>query len=485
MSRHTVVAGLAGAFMAALIAAPGLLDAAPDPADSQQSRLAARAVLPGATFRASPPAGAYLSSGDRATAAANGVPGPATGAYFGSQPVQGFSSMVPAGEGTWWALLDNGFGSRQNSPDSQLAFYRIDPRWGDPAGPTVLETVVLSDPDGHIPWRIVCDQAAGLALPAFEFNVMPPAPPACGDDPSARILTGFDLDPESFVRARDGSFWIGDEFGPFLVHVRADGVLLERPVEAAGVRSPQNPYLDLSDPAQPEQPTVAASRGFEGVAISPNGKRLYALLEGAVADDDAQDLRIYTFDVHRRAFDARVMRVRAEMPTQKVNLVNLVDPAGARVYPEAVAPATGVISIGELKAVNDHELLLVERDGQGDGVVAPRFKKVMLLDLAPAGSANRHVRKTLLVDLMAVPDPRRLGQDGEFFRFPFNTIESVHVVDARTILVASDNNFPFSNGRARSRTNERTGPLAFDDNEMILVRLGTPLKVDARLLPPG
>ena len=32
---------------------------------------------------------------------------------------------------------------------------------------------------------------------------------------------------------------------------------------------------------------------------------------------------------------------------------------------------------------------------------------------------------------------------------------------------------------------ERRGPLAADDTELVLVRLGTPLRVDRRLLPQG
>lgn len=89
----------------------------------------------------------------------------------------------------------------------------------------------------------------------------------------------------------------------------------------------------------------------------------------------------------------------------------------------------------------------------------------------------------MLVDLLAIPDPSGIGGDGDFFRFPFYTIESVHVVDARTLLVASDNNFPLSSGRSRSRSADRSGPLAADDTELILVRLGKPLDVDPRLLP--
>ena len=85
---------------------------------------------------------------------------------------------------------------------------------------------------------------------------------------------------------------------------------------------------------------------------------------------------------------------------------------------------------------------------------------------------------------MAVPDPADLGNDGDFFRFPFNTIESVHVVSPTRSWSANDNNYPFSNARSRSRTNERTGPLAPDDNEFILIKLGERLKVDQRSSRP-
>ena len=113
----------------------------------------------------------------------------------------------------------------------------------------------------------------------------------------------------------------------------------------------------------------------------------------------------------------------------------------------------------------------------------PRFKKVFLLDASPSARDGRLVRKTELLDLLAIPDPSGVGGEGDVFGFPFYTIESVHVVDARTVLVASDNNFPFSNGRARSHSADRSGPLAADATELILVRLGVSLEVDERLLP--
>jgi len=447
----------------------------------QPYTLAARTVLPAGIYRqGTPPSGAFFTSAERATAAANGVGGPTEGPYLAGQPLQGVSSMVPAGDGTLWALADNGYGARANSADFQLVIHRLDPRWGDAAGPRVLATTILRDPDRRIPWTIVCDQKTGTPLPAFSFNVLPPPPPACGGDASARILTGFDLDPESFVRAPDGTFWVSEEFGPFLVHVADDGRVLAPPVQIPGVRSPQNPFLRIAERGRAERPTLGTSRGFEGLAISPDGSTLYAQLEGAVAGDDPRDLRLYAYDIKQGALAAKFYTVRLQAASQTVDLATLTDTSGARVYPGVATPPTGPLAIGELKAVNDHQLLLVERDNLGDNEAPPRVKKIFLLNLPP--SREGAVTKVQLVDLLAIPDPSGLGGEMNFFRLPFYTIESVHVVDDSTLLVASDNNFPFSNGRSRSRSFDRKGPLAADDTDIILIRLGTPLDVDRRLL---
>ena len=50
-------------------------------------------------------------------------------------------------------------------------------------------------------------------------------------------------------RARDGTLWLGDEFGPFLLHTEATGKALEPPIPLPDfdnpgkeIRSPQNPF---------------------------------------------------------------------------------------------------------------------------------------------------------------------------------------------------------------------------------------------------
>ena len=77
---------------------------------------------------------------------------------------------------------------------------------------------------------------------------------------SAALLTGGDFDIESFREAPDGTFWFGDEFGPFLLHTDARGEVLEAPIPLPGVQSPQNPFLGGATPNLPRSRASKAWR---------------------------------------------------------------------------------------------------------------------------------------------------------------------------------------------------------------------------------
>ncbi|MGI8504446.1 MAG: calcium-binding protein, partial [Hassallia sp.] len=97
--------------------------------------------------------------------------------------------------------------------------------------------------------------------------------------------------------------------------------------------------------------------------------------------------------------------------------------------------------------------------------------KIFKVDLSQK-DANGFVQKEEVADLLNIQDPNDLNQDGSTsFRFPFQTIEDVLVVDANTILVANDNNYPFSVGR----------PPGIDNNEIIQLQLDKPLNLDPRV----
>ena len=452
-------------------------------AGEPQARLIAMSVLPARTSRSgSPPSGAFLSADERATAAANGIEGAVDAAYFAAQPVQGISSLIPAENGAWWALADNGYAWRGNSADWQLVIYRIAPRWREKRRTrNSWRPSRCAIPTGAFRGRSSAIRRTATLFPASPSTGYPSRRrSAAATATRARSPASTSIPSRSYARptARSGSAKSSDRSSSTSLPTAG----CSRPPFRYPASGRRRTRTSISPTAsRPERPTLAASRGFEGLAISPDGRTLYALLEGAVTGDDARDLRIYLYRMATRKFDDTFLRVRLEAPSQQVDLTQVVDERGERLYPEAVAPPPGPVSIGELKAVNAHQLLMIERDNLGDDERSPRFKKVFLLDLGEGGGA--YVRKSLLLDLLALPDPAGVGGDGDFFRLPFYTIESVYPVDERTLVIASDNNFPFSNGRARSRNESRKGPLAADDSELVLVRVGTPLEVDSRLLP--
>ena len=203
------------------------------------------------------------------------------------------------------------------------------------------------------------------------------------------------------------------------------------------VRSPQNPDVLSGEKLS----NLGRSKGFEGLAISPDRTKLYPLLEGPVVGDPTNALRVYEFDVASSKFQGLLGYYRLESPSN---------------------------AIGDFTVINSNEYLVIERDpNQGD---AAKFKKIFKVDLSKK-DADGFFAKEEVVDLLNIQDPNDLNKDGKTtFTFPFETIEDVLVLDKSTILVANDNNYPFSVGR----------PPAIDNNESILLKLENPLKLDPR-----
>ena len=375
--------------------------------------LTARAILPADTFIPGAPVGAALDG------EFNGRRPP-----FLRPPVQGFSSLVRADNGHWLALQDNGFGTLANSPDYPLFLFNISLDL-DHGTVAVASATRLADPDGRLGFSLSHDDGH---------------------------LYGCDLDPESFARLDDGTLWIGEEFGPYLIHVDATGRVLESAIEipvppalrdhACGLpvyRSPDHP--DLSDTADANLPR---SGGIEGLARNSSGTRLYLAVEKPLIDDPLPHRRtLLEFDPARRSFTGRHWFYR---------------------------PDRADLSLASLQAWSDTVLLVVERD-EDDGAEAT-IKRIYRVDLERV-DADGFLVKSLVCDLLDIADPDGITTAepgaiglGPHFTFPFVTPESLVILDDRTLLVVNDNNYPFSAGRR---------PGTPDDSEFI--RLALPVSV--------
>jgi len=364
-----------------------------------------------------------------------------TGLYrpFVGQPVQGFSGIRALGENRFLVLTDNGFGSKANSADAMLMFHEVEVDW-ERGRVHRRATTFLSDPDALLPFPIAAEHTA------------------------TRYLTGADFDLESVQPVGD-LYWFGDEFGPYVFATDRDGRVVafhETEVEGRIVRSPD--HYAVTTPSVPGQVTfeVRRSRGFEGMAVSPDGGTLYPLFEGPLWDAEAGDfeadadghayLRILAFDTAAQAFTGEAYKYRLEDPDHAIGDINMIDESRA---------------------------LVIQRDGgEGDprlacaGAPQPdcfnqpaQFKRVYLVDFARADEEG-FVRKVGYIDLLNIQDPNGVALHGTIdgvFTFPFVTIEDVDVVDDTHIVVANDNNLPFSSGRTIG---------AADDNEFILLEVG-------------
>lgn len=382
----------------------------------QAAELVGYASMPADTFAKGPTSGQFVSS-------ANGRTLP----LVDKQPVQGFSAVLPGPvKGTYRVMPDNGFGNKGNSPDAMLRTYTVMPKFRTFDGTqTVGEgTVVpvnektgaeqavfndsamttLKDPDNLLGFTKVADREFYPYIGSGPGSATIPVPQKVRD---GGYLTGGDLDIESMRKDKNGYFWFGDEFGPFLVKTSKNGKVMRAAIPMAGVQSPDNPFLNGA------QPTLGGSGGFEGMAINAAGDTLFTLLEGTVVGDPAKTLRINEFSVDDEAYTGRQWRYKL---------------------------ADGGTNIGDMTAVNNHQFIVLERNGTQE----PRFKRVFLIDLNEV-DADGNVQKTEIADLMNLADPHDLNQDGsQTFTFPWVTIEDVLVLDAKTLLIINDNNYPGS-----------------------------------------
>ena len=401
---HIAIASAVAAALGLVCAALGQASparAGPTPVDPL---LLGRAVLPFDTLGGGPPAGALVT------------PNPNNGVTFPlpEQPVEGFSSIVAGrGPGEYLAMEDNGFGGKAVSVDFLIRAYYIRPHFKTAQGGAgtvdVGDFISFRDPDHRLPFPIV------------------------NENTSRRLLTGGDIDPESLQRGPDGDLWVGDEFGPWILHFSPKGRLLDPPYDVPGIHSPNNPLFAPLTATQPN------SRGFEGMAISGDGRFLYAALEGAtVADIDKTRRNIYEFSVTRRQFTGRALHYRTEADS---------------------------FMVADMWAVGPHRLVVIERDA-GSGVNAV-FRKLYLVDLRST-RVDGFLTKTQVVDLATIPDPNLVSLPalhagdlglGDPFSVMCESIEAVHQVAGSKILLGCDNNLP----------NSGRNPTRPDDNEFILV----------------
>jgi hypothetical protein len=254
----------------------------------------------------------------------------------------------------WWAVGDRGPGGGTISYETRVQRFTIDinPVTGAISNFQVAQTVKFTDPN-HIV----------IPVPPNNFNGLAPNP---------TNALGAALDPEGFVvHPTTGRFLVSDEYGPSLYEFNRDGTLNRVFATPANLipRSAADVPNFASDAGNTQGKRT--NRGFEGLAISPDGKYAYAMLQSAMLDEGAGNgeyARIVKFDTETGQAVAQ--------------------------YAYHMEGSSQGRGISALVALNDTEFLVLERNNRGVGVdseLTPPNKKVFKIDISGASDVTNDV----------------------------------------------------------------------------------------------
>ncbi len=188
------------------------------------------------------------------------------------------------------------------------------------------------------------------------------------------------IDPEGLaLRTQDGGYWVSDEYGPFVYRFDAAGRLQQTlPVPTAliprtGAAFPRTPNFTAAS-----APTVGRTnnRGLEGLSLTPDNKRLIAMLQSPTVQDSGGGST-------NNSLNTRILVYDVEEGSPTINQL-----VGEYVYvlTNQTSTAGRSTSISELYALNAYQFLILERDNIGLGGTdgAPRYKRVNLADVSAA-----------------------------------------------------------------------------------------------------
>ncbi len=250
----------------------------------------------------------------------------------------------------WWGLSDRGPGGGLLNYETRVQRFTldVDNTTGTISNFQIAETIKFSN--------------AGNAMN--------------GIAPNPTSLLGNALDPEGFViNPKNGNFLVSDEYGPSLYEFDRNGALV-RPFNTPTGLIPRNAGSGVANYAADTGNTAGkrTNRGFEGLAMSPDGQFTFAMLQSAMLDEGGGSgtiNRIVKFD-------------------------NATGTAVAQ-YAYQMKRSSQGQGISALVAINDHEFMVLERNNLGLGAGAAissgggtnvADKEVYIIDIAGADNVT-------------------------------------------------------------------------------------------------
>ncbi len=303
-------------------------------------------------------------------------------------------------------------------------------------------------------------------------------------------------DPEGVVALPDGSFWVSDEYGPYITHFDKTGKEIERlsPWVSGVPYTTDAPShnIDTAHPLPVELQLRTKNKGMEGLTVTPDGRTLVGIMQSALTEPDLNGAKTALITT------TRIVTIDLRTKAMHEYLYLLDDPANH----------TGN-AVSEITALSNTKFLVDERDGN---LGAGAFKQLYEIDLSGAtnvigsgdpkgylidgksidafvGQAGTAAATKLLEDAGVTPVGKTpyldMGglvtqADPSGFFFGHDKIEGVATADGgKTVYLSNDSDFGIDH------TNEAVGPYTLHQKTLPNGKVddGEVLAVDVSKLP--
>ena len=334
-------------------------------------------------------------------------------------------------KGTIWLLPDRGYNVegttdyRERLNTLAIEFTPTKPGEAPAAGSeqvgvkaSLADTMLLLDDKGADTTGL--DPLSGTRAAAGDMPLLPQAQ-------NGKIS----LDAEAIAKLPDGSFFVSDEYGPYIYRFSADGKLLSATPPPAALLPMRKGKVDFAsnnpgpgaaapDPEDPESGRQN-NQGLEGMSLTPDGRFLIAVLQSAPRQDGG-DSGATRHNTRALVYDA-------------------ADPAQLKLVQEYVVPlptftdAKGkkkVAAQSEIVALSSTAFLMLARDsGNGFGLKddTSLYRVINVVDLsgatdiagsdfdkdkavAPKGELDASVKPATLTPLIDINDKADLARFG-------------------------------------------------------------------------
>ena len=241
------------------------------------------------------------------------------------------------------------------------------------------------------------------------------------------------IDTEAIQLLPDGNFLISEEYGPSVLVVDPNGKVLMRYLPKGKAKA-DTPY-PVKDCLPEVLKNRRSNRGLENLALAPDGKTAYAVLQSPMGDAKSSQ--------YSGSRSVRIVRLDVTNPLDmKVTGMFLVLQSSMSEYPATSKQAD--LKFSDAVMLSSTKMLLLERAAKKVKLIVADFKNATnILDLPIASSLEPEEKSESLNAINIEPAETSVvfNSVDVFFQLDTDKLEGLAVLTPSVVALSNDNDF--------------------------------------------